>query len=203
MHTNTRYGAVVLQLSPRVCVYDDHTEPPQVPSGSLAFPQTVSAAFGDGRHPTTRLCAGAVDVMSRRSKRVLDVGTGTGILARIARARGALLIVGTDIDAYAREVASANVLLDPPDAVPIIIEDASPQKRGPVFDLVVANILQLPLLSLAPALIGALAPRGTLLLSGFTSAETPQLRNAYASLLYRGESKLDGWSLLAFEARDP
>lgn len=190
----------MIQLSPRVCVYDAKTTPPLTPLGSLAFPQIASSAFGDGSHPTTRLCAGAVDVMSRRAKRVLDVGTGTGILARIARARGAELIVGTDIDDYALQIARANASLDTTMAGEIVIENAAPDKRGPHFDLVVANILQLPLLSLAPSLIGALAPRGTLLLSGFTSAETPQLRSAFAALIFKGESKLDGWSLLAFEA---
>jgi ribosomal protein L11 methylase PrmA len=81
--------------------------------GLIAAPQR-HGVFGDGSHPTTRLCAGAIDLLCRRRPglAVLDVGTGTGILARIAAARGATYVVGTDIDSTAVACAKAHAELD-------------------------------------------------------------------------------------------
>lgn len=162
----------------------------------------VSAAFGDGSHPTTRLCAAAVDVTCRlrRPEAVLDVGTGTGVLARIARARGAAFIVGTDIDPMALSSAKVHSGLD---AHPIEIQLSceAPDHWGARFDLVVANILEAPLRNLAAALTRALRPRGVLLLSGFTRPQVPALRVLYeeAGLTFVSESHLDEWALLMFE----
>src|SRR5581483_1767266 len=96
---------VLTALAPRVAVYAHGTAPPAVREGWIALAQLPPAlgspaVFGDGSHPTTRLCAAAVDLLSRQRhpEAVLDVGTGTGILARIARARGASFVVATDID---------------------------------------------------------------------------------------------------------
>ena len=77
-----------LKLSPRVFLHTVGTAPSLPPEGGIALPQLPSIAFGDGSHPTTRLCAGAVDLLCRlqRPQSMLDVGTGTGVLARIARA---------------------------------------------------------------------------------------------------------------------
>jgi ribosomal protein L11 methyltransferase len=158
--------------------------------------------FGDGSHPTTRLCAGAVDLLcrQRQPKAVLDVGTGTGVLARIARARGARFIVGTDIDPVALSCAEAHSALDA-HPVPIRFSDDAPDHWGARFDLVVANILEEPLRHLAPALIRALLPGGFLLLSGFTRPQTPALRVLYArpEVTFLRESHLDEWSMLMFE----
>ena len=185
------------RLCPRVYVYDPGTRPPSLPDGAIALPQHALAAFGDGSHPTTRLCAGAVDVMMQRSRprAVLDVGTGTGILARIARARGALSVVATDIDPAALASATHNAALDG-HAVAIEVADAPPDRWGPRFGLVVANILEGPLCGMAAALTAALAPGGTLLLSGFTPAQNPALRVAFAGLEFVSASTLAGWSLL-------
>jgi len=98
----------------------------------------TSAVFGDGSHATTRLCAAAVDLVCRqqRPQAVLDVGTGTGILARIARARGARFIVGTDIDAVALSCAHVHADLDG-HAVEIQFGPRSPPITGArAFDLV-------------------------------------------------------------------
>ena len=185
------------RLCPRVYVYDPGTQCPSLPDGAIALPQHALAAFGDGSHPTTRLCAGAVDVMMQRSRprAVLDVGTGTGILARIARARGALSVVATDIDPAALASATHNAALDG-HAVAIEVADAPPDRWGPRFGLVVANILEGPLCGMAAAMTAALAPGGTLLLSGFTPAQNPALRVAFAGLEFVSASTLAGWSLL-------
>jgi ribosomal protein L11 methyltransferase len=199
-----------LKLAPRIVVYRFGSPPPWVEEGWLALPQLPQEAgatvFGDGSHPTTRLCAGAVDQLCRRRqpKAVLDVGTGTGVLARIARARGAQFIVGTDIDPVALSCAEAHSGLDT-HPVGIHFSHEAPDHWGARFDLIVANILEEPLRQLALALSRALLPGGFLLLSGFTRPQTPALRVLYekAEVTFVRESHLDGWSMLMFESFPP
>jgi ribosomal protein L11 methyltransferase len=161
-----------------------------------------TTVFGNGSHPTTRLCAGAMDLLcrQRQPKAVLDVGTGTGVLARIARARGAQFIVGTDIDRLALSYAEAHAALDA-HPVGIHFSHEAPDYWGARFDLVVANILEEPLRHLAQALSHALVPRGLLLLSGFTRPQTPALRVLYErqGVALLRQSHLDEWCLLMFE----
>ena len=165
------------------------------------LPQLPGSAFGDGSHPTTRLCARAVDFLCRQRPfpSVLDVGTGTGILARTARKNGASFIVGTDIDSVALESARANAALDL-SPVEILVSAAPPDHWGPRFDLVVSNILENVLVDLAPLISRALAPRGQLLLSGFTRLQVPRLQLAYDNqgLSRVSCSYLDDWALLHF-----
>jgi ribosomal protein L11 methyltransferase len=134
-------------------------------------------------------------------KAVLDVGTGTGVLARIARARGARAVVGTDIDPVALRSARAHAALDD-HPVEIQFGCELPDQWGARFDLVVANILESPLRDLMPALCRALAPGGVLLISGFTRPQIPALRVLYerGGLEFRGDFKLDEWALLKFAA---
>lgn len=190
------------RLAPRVIVHEPGATVPALPGGTIALAQLPGPAFGDGSHPTTRLCAGAVDLLARqaRPQAVLDVGTGTGILARIARARGATFVVATDIDPVALAAARANAELDThPRAIEIC--EHSPDHRGPRFDLVVANILEDPLCRLAPALTAALAPGGALLLSGFTPAQVPALRAAFVrcGLVFVLQASQEGWCLLRLD----
>ncbi len=197
----------VVNLAPRVQLYLRGTPPPCVGLGALALAQIPqrpgeSRVFGDGSHPTTRLCAGALDLLcrQRQPRAVLDVGTGTGVLARIARARGAALVVGTDIDAAALACARAHAALDS-HPVAIGFGDEAPDHWGARFDLVVANILRSPLIELAACLCRAVGPTGVLLLSGITRPETPALRVAYeqAGMRVRSESHLEEWALLRLE----
>jgi ribosomal protein L11 methyltransferase len=194
-----------------------------VEEGWLALAQlSAHTVFGDGSHPTTRLCAGAVDSLCRQrpGMAVLDVGTGTGILARIARARGAGFVVGTDIDPTAVACAKAHAALDNMGSAATLARGRdgatgigarranihfggeAPDHWGARFDLVVANILEAPLHDLSPALCRALKPGGVLLISGFTRPQAPALRLAYetAGLKSAGDFSLDDWVLLKFTA---
>lgn len=193
-------------LAPNVAVHAAGTALPSAAPGLLLLPQIEPVAqgfvFGDGSHPTTRLCAGAVDLTCRlRGPRsVLDVGTGTGILARIARARGAQEIFATDIDPAALASACANAALEA-EAAPIHCVDAPPDHWGEHFDLVVANILEAPLFELAGAISRATRGGGTVLISGFTRPQSPRLRVHYEQhgLRFRQEAVLETWALLMFE----
>jgi ribosomal protein L11 methyltransferase len=192
----------MIRLSPLLYLYATGSPPPpSLPINGIAFQEIHSEAFGDGTHPTTRLCAGAIDFLCRqgRAQVVLDVGTGTGILARIARARGAQFVAGTDIDPNALKAAAANASLDG-HSIEMQLGGYMPDHWGARFDLVVANILEGPLRELAPALGRALAPQGTLLLSGFTRLQIPTLRLAFTEqgLAYASDASLDDWALLMF-----
>jgi ribosomal protein L11 methyltransferase len=159
------------------------------------------AVFGDGTHATTRLCAAALDLLCRQRhpQAVLDVGTGTGVLARIARARGARRVIATDIDPVALSCAKAHSALDGSE-VEIGFSSAAPDHCGGRFEIEVANILEEPLRLLAAALSRCLSPGGILLLSGFTRPQAPALRLLYerAGLTFVRDSTLDGWVLLVF-----
>jgi ribosomal protein L11 methyltransferase len=177
------------------------SDPGAQPENALVLPQIESGAFGNGSHPTTRLCAGAVDLVCRqnRPRAVLDVGTGTGVLARIARARGAAKVVATDIYEVAIASAREHARLDV-HPVEILVSSEAPDHWGPEFDLVVANILEKILIELGPALAAALAPRGVLLVSGFTPIQIPALRVFFTGLglEFVTESVLEDWALLMF-----
>jgi ribosomal protein L11 methyltransferase len=194
----------MLNIAPRVAVYSAEEPAPELAEGwiGLALARVGSSefVFGDGSHPTTRLCAGAVDLLcrQRRPQAVLDVGTGTGVLARIARARGAQFVVGTDIDPVALANARANCAVDG-----VVVSSEPPDHWGRRFDLIVANILEAPLVVLAGAMARALRPDGMLLLSGFTRLQLPALRLAYenAGLGYVRHSGLGEWALLMLTLR--
>jgi ribosomal protein L11 methyltransferase len=189
----------MVSLSPLTYLYPLHAGMPQSVAPKLGLAHIPSPAFGDGSHPTTRLCAGAVDVLCRTQAiaSLLDVGTGTGVLARIARARGVEFVAATDIDPIALQAAQRNAALDE-HASAIEFANARPDHWGTRFDLVVANILEAPLRELAPALVRALTLRGQLLLSGLTRLQAPGLRLHYEGmgLKLRSESEMNGWVLL-------
>lgn len=176
--------------------------PHETPAGTILLPQNPGEAFGDGSHPTTRLSAQAVDYWCRIHKpgSFLDVGAGTGVLGRLARAHGVPFVVATDIDPIALRAAQENALLDR-SPVPITIVDAAPIFWGARFDLVVANILEGALCDLAPALIAALTPGGTLMISGFTPLQAPFLKAIFlgSGVRFEQEARLDEWSLLRFK----
>lgn len=123
-------------------------------------------AFGTGQHATTRLCLRAIEDAINRDDRVLDVGTGTGLLAIAAVRLGASAAVALDTDPEAVEVAWRNVRsnLDEPHRVEVR-EGTVPTAGGP-FDLVVANLTTATVVELAGALVGSLRPGGTVVTSG-------------------------------------
>lgn len=132
-----------------------------------------TAAFGDGRHPTTVLCLLAVERAFREAPpaTVLDVGTGTGVLALAAARLGAGRVVGTDIDALSREAARAAATAH---GVGLEVRETLPEGR---FDLVLANLYRDPLLALAPEL--AARTGGRLYVSGVVRAARAEVEAAF------------------------
>jgi len=140
-----------------------------------------------------------------RNLRVLDVGTGTGVLA-IAAARSLRgRVLATDIDAGAVGVARANARLN--QAAPLIefvnaddVDVHSVRRRAP-FDLAFANILLGPLLRMAAPLRRLMAPGGHLVLSGLLAAQANAAIAAYRPLALERRIDLDGWTTLVFMRR--
>lgn len=139
-------------------------------------------AFGTGLHETTQLVSEALGGLSLEGHAVLDVGTGSGILALIALAFGASRVRGTDNDpdavAVSEENAARNQLTG---AASFATDDVALESPG-AWRFVLANIETHILVPMAEALTRTLAPGGQLLLSGILATQEPQIRAAYEPL---------------------
>ncbi len=145
-------------------------------------------AFGTGDHPTTRSCLLALDRYVRPGDVVLDVGTGSGILAIAAARLGARRVVALDIDPACVEVARRNVDANGLGRV-ITVALGSVGERWPFaqsasggFDVVVANIIAGTLVELAPALRDAVRRGGLLVLSGIVAEREDDVARAFGGL---------------------
>ena len=176
------------------------SEPP--PPGAVEVVLDPGMAFGTGGHPTTSLCLAALSdlLAARPGASVLDVGTGSGILAIAARKLGAGRVAANDDDPKAVEVARENAAANGAD---VEIALAPARTIDGTFDLVVANILANTLVALAPELAGKLAPGGVVLLSGILAPQEDEVRRAYVacglSPLAGGDRREGEWSLVALE----
>lgn len=150
-------------------------------------------AFGTGTHETTQLAAAlTVEWMEKRnaakdpSVKVLDVGTGTGILALITERLGAKVAIGLDIDPEARRTARENLelnqskktLIDDRDISEVATECVSKKE---FYDLTIANIIDGVLLVLATDLAATVKPRGTMILSGILTDREDEFHREFAA----------------------
>ncbi len=148
----------------------------EVPAGAEhVLRMDPGMAFGTGSHETTALCMERISELSPVPS-ILDVGTGTGILAMAALRLGAQRAVGTDNDPGALEVARENAQLN---GLTLELSGAEPDALGETFPLVVANILAQPLIGMAPRLVAAVAPGGKLALSGLLVTQADEVAKAY------------------------
>src|SRR5262245_4275735 len=139
-----------------------------------------SPAFGTGLHPTTAMCLEALEEIVRTTQPtgVLDVGTGSGVLALAALALGVSHAVAVDVDAAALRIAADNVRVNGLDArVQLVL--GGPETVTGTWPLVVANILAAPLIEMAPALVRRVGHHGQLVLSGIASAVASEVAQAF------------------------
>ncbi len=137
-------------------------------------------AFGTGLHPTTRLCAQALEDSVRPGQRVLDVGTGSAILAIAAVRLGASEVLGTEIDPVAVQAARENIERNGVADRVRVIETGAAGGLGQ-WDVVVANILPHILLDMADDLAAATAPHGILILSGILDTKVDEVALGFAA----------------------
>ncbi len=171
---------------------------PKAPSERVQITIEPKMAFGTGDHPTTFLCLSAIDAFYKQhpSATILDVGTGTGVLAIAARKLGAARAVGVDNDPVSVVLAQENGQLNGvPDVA--LSEQTLDQIEGR-FDLVVANILANTLVELAPAIASKVKHR--LLLAGVLAPQRETVEAAYRAqgLTPDGVETMGEWIRLDF-----
>jgi len=180
-----------------------------IPCNRVGIEIEAALAFGTGHHGTTRGCLVALDrICKSRSNaplRILDLGTGSGVLA-IASARALHQhVIATDIDDVAMRAARANARLNR--VGPLVdvtkadgVTARTLRQRAP-FDLIFANILLGPLQRLATPLTRLAAPGGRVVLSGLLPSQANAAIAAYHRLVLERRIDIDGWTTLVLRRR--
>jgi ribosomal protein L11 methyltransferase len=187
----------------RFVVHGQHDRA-RVPANKLGIEIEAALAFGTGHHGTTRGCLLLLDhvLKARRPHRVLDLGTGTGVLAIAAVKALHDQVLASDIDAPSVKVARENARLNETGNLVQVIRAtgfSAPQfaAHGP-FDLVLANILANPLRQLVGPMVRHLAPSAYVILSGLLTHQAGGVIAAYRSrgLVPVRHLRIEGWSSL-------
>src|SRR5580698_5817715 len=179
----------------------------RIPANAVGLRIEAGAAFGTGHHGTTTGCLVAYDglLKAHRFDRVLDVGTGTGVLAIAAVRTGSRHAVGTDIDAVSVRIARENAQLNHARARFVRADGLAHRRvaQAAPYDLVFANILARPLVRLAPDIRRALKPGGVAILSGLLRSQQRFVFAAYLSRGFRLKRRVlrDAWATLVLERR--
>jgi len=191
------------------CIYGSH-DAGEVPVGTIPILIEAAQAFGTGHHGTTAGCLEAIDATLKRKKPryMLDVGTGSGVLAIAMAKRTRRHVIATDNDPVAVSAAAENAARNGVANLIVAVEDERLDNRRVMenrpYDLIVANILAGPLVALAPK-IGAVAEKGaTIVLSGLLLGQAARIIAAYGQhhmVLKRRIAKGE-WATLVLEKRD-
>jgi ribosomal protein L11 methyltransferase len=161
-------------------------------------------AFGTGTHATTRLCLAAMAThfeSASPSQKVLDVGTGSGILAMAAAKLGAVKVVALDIDPEACEVARQNLLRNKLDHCVQVKESLLSEIQG-TYDLVLVNILASEIIRMAKDLVDCLSPPGgRLVLSGILNEQQDKVLDAFKPfpVALLDVTRTEEWCCIVFE----
>lgn len=187
-------------------VYGSH-ETKAPPHGAIPIRIDAAQAFGTGHHETTTGCLEAIARVLRRGSpsRPIDLGTGTGILAIAIAKRRKVPVLATDIDPLAVRIARENARLNGVGHRIVEVEAAGIDhmtiKNNAPYDLIVANILAGPLVSLSAG-IGRIAGRGAaIVLSGLLDTQAPRVISAYnrQGMVLKGRIVRAHWTTLILE----
>jgi ribosomal protein L11 methyltransferase len=205
-------GASLAGLAPvtagRFVIHGAHDRD-RIPLNRIGIEIEAALAFGTGHHGTTRGCLLALDRLCKSRKnrraRILDLGTGSGVLAIAAARALRQRVLATDIDAGAARVARANAWLNRTGPlIEVVTADgvmARSVQAGAPYDLIFANILLAPLLRFAAPLTRLVAPGGYAVLSGLLASQANAAIAAYRGLALQRRIELDGWTTLVFKRR--
>ena len=186
-----------LRVGPRSWVQPPWDDAPVRP-GEARVLIDPGMAFGTGSHPSTALCLERIDELlsERPGADVLDVGTGSGVIALLAVKLGAGRVCGTESDLVSLEAARRGAELNgiAPGRIAWALADPA-ELPGSPFGIVVANILLNTLVELAPRLACKVAPVGRLVLSGLLAGQAGEAEAAYVAqgLVPAGRAERDGW----------
>ncbi len=179
------------------------SHPNSAPEGGISFLIDAGRAFGTGQHATTAGCLHTLDQLAGsgfRFRNMLDLGTGTGVLAFAAARAFCGRTLATDIDPVSIEVAHENAVINQipigraPGQVELAVANGVNHRRirqRAPFDLIIANILAKPLIDMAEGIATALKPGGTLILAGLLAEQAQQVANAYARHRCRLMGRID------------
>jgi ribosomal protein L11 methyltransferase len=181
--------------------------PVDPPEGGRAFLIDAGRAFGTGHHATTSGCLAMLDAMAGQSfANVIDIGTGTGLLAFAARHLWPdAKVMATDIDPMAIDVTRENAEANAMTGIDLIVADGALDDAitaAAPYDLIIANVLAGPLVSMAPELAAIATPGATIVLAGLLETQRDQVVETYAACgctLLQTDRRGD-WTILKLEA---
>lgn len=179
----------------RLWICPTWTTPPEPNAVNLMLDPGL--AFGTGTHPTTALCLTWLEQADLQNKSLIDYGCGSGILSLAALKLGAAEVHAVDIDPQALQATQNNALANELDEHKLSI--SMPNVLDKPVDLIIANILLAPLITLKERFQQLLNPEGMLIVSGILEEQARELIETYASVFTAAhQENLNGWSLLAF-----
>lgn len=171
---------------------------PRTPAPGITLTILPSMGFGTGHHATTRLCLAALQRLDVGGKTVLDVGTGSGVLAIAAASLGAREARGIDFDHDAIANARENLTLNP--GVGHVRFDVVDLREASITqsDVVLANLTGAVLVQNAARLSSAVAPGGALIVSGLQAHERDEVRGAFGGATMAWSAEEAGWVAMLF-----
>ena len=157
-------------------------------------------SFGTGHHQTTHLMLEHLLELEINDQDVLDMGSGTAVLAIMACKRGARKATAIDIDAWCGENGLENAQRNGIDNIQVLVGTAEQLPKTPEFDLIIANINRNVLLEDMPAYVACLRPNGVVLLSGFYESDLEIISEKCkeCGLVYQGHKTRDNWVAAKF-----
>ena len=169
---------------------------PADPGDATVIVIEPSMGFGTGHHATTRMCLRLLSEIDVADATVIDLGTGSGVLAMAAALRGARRVDAIDIDQDAIDSAESSARLNTlPDTIAFHVSDFR-QSPPPAADLVLANLTGGMLTSSAASIAALVRPHGQVILSGFDHTEVDRVLAAFASFTERQRLNEDSWIAL-------
>ena len=198
-------GGEVKAEGPSILIHDGRHYPPStlhLPPSTINIEIDARQAFGTGTHETTRMVCATLLELDVQGQRVLDCGSGTGILGITAMKLGARECVAYDIDEWSVDNTRHNAVINRVEITPLLGDATILNKVEGTFDIVMANINRNILLADMPMFRQKMAPGAHLILSGFYTADIPLLTDRAASLgLALVSQREDGdWACLLFSA---